>query len=236
VVFRRRSKRTFGEILIGIFYPRGGWRRAVSYVGHRLSRLPDTPKRISLGIAAGTMVSFTPLFGLHFLLAMLIARVIGGNILAALLGTFFGNPITFPIIAELSVQVGAWILGQGGGMHFPQVMAAMGFAWAEIWYNLVALVTAAEPNWFRLRLFFNRVFLPYLVGGLLPGLIASVVMYYVCLPLIRAYQTRRKNKLRERFIRTRAAAAERASDAEKSGKPQAPTDSTGGDAPPSPPQ
>jgi uncharacterized protein len=185
VVFKRRSRRTFGQFLIEIFYPRGGWRRAASYVGHRLSRLPDRPERIAKGIAAGVMASFTPFFGLHFVIAALIARGIGGNILAGLLATFFGNPLTFPLIVELSVQLGNWILGQGGAMHFPQVMRAFGLATGELWKNLIAIVTGGDTNWFSLRLFFRRVYLPYMVGGIPLGVAVSVIMYYVSLPLIR---------------------------------------------------
>ena len=189
-----------------MLYPRGGWRRAASYMGHRLSRLPDTPERIAKGIAAGMFASCTPLYGLHFVIAALGARVLGGNILAALLGTFLGNPLTFPIIVETSVQLGNWMLGQGSGPHFPQVMAAFGYASAELWGNLWLLVTGGDPNWFRLRLFYNRVWLPYLLGGVPLGLLCGVVVYFVSLPLIRAYQSRRRARLRERFAASRRAA------------------------------
>ncbi len=175
-------------------------------MGHRLSRLPDTPDRIARGIASGMFASCTPLYGLHFVIAALAGRIVGGNILAALLGTFLGNPVTFPLIVETSVQLGSWMLGLGAGMHFPQVMAAFGFAWAELWNNMVALVTGGSPNWFRLRLFFNRVFLPYLLGGVLLGAVSALVVYGVSLPLIRAYQTNRRNRLRERFAASRRAA------------------------------
>lgn len=205
MVFKRRTRRGFGEALLAVIYPRGGWRRAVSYVGHRLSRLPDTPHRIALGVAAGTLSSFTPLFGLHFILAALIARAIGGNILAALLGTFFGNPLTFPLIVEVSVQFGSWILGQSSSMHVPQVMAAFGYAWAEFWGNTVKLLTGQPMRWVRMETFFSQAFLPYLVGGMLPGLLAATVMYGVSLPLIKAYQARRQRKLRQRFERLRQA-------------------------------
>ncbi len=205
MVFKRRTKRRFWEVLVGIFYPKGGWRRAVSYVGHRLSRLPDTPERIARGIAAGTMASFTPMFGLHFILAASIARALRGNIVAALLGTFFGNPITFPLIVMGSVELGNLFLGQAGIVHFPQIMASFGLAWSEIWYNLVALVTGEPQKWDRLALFFRRVFLPYLIGGIIPGIICSVGMYYLSLPLIRTYQKRRRESLRKRFMESRAA-------------------------------
>lgn len=204
MVFRRRTKRSFWQILLAIFYPKGGWRRAVSYIGHRLSRLPDTPERIAIGVAAGVYASFTPLFGLHFILAALLARIMGGNILASLLATFFGNPITFPLIAMGSVELGNWMLGQGGIAHFPQIMASFGMASAELWDNLVAIFTGQPHNWQRLNLFFWRVFLPYLIGGIVPGVICSVAMYYLSLPLIRTYQARRRKALRRRFEESRA--------------------------------
>jgi len=214
VVFRRRTRRSFWQILLAIFYPKGGWRRAASYVGHRLSRLPDTPERIAMGIAAGVFASFTPLFGLHFILAALVARVFGGNILASLLATFVGNPITFPLIAMGSVELGNWMLGQGGIMHFPQIMASFGMATAELSANFVALFTGEEQNWSRLTLFFWRVFLPYLVGGLGPGLLCGLAFYYGSLPLVRAYQSRRREALRRRFAQSRAAAQAQSADPE----------------------
>ena len=87
-------------------YPSGGWLRASSYVWHRLRRLPDDPARVARGIVAGVFISFTPFFGLHFLGAALIAWAIRGNIPAALIATFVGNPLTFPFIATASLEVG----------------------------------------------------------------------------------------------------------------------------------
>lgn len=208
MVFKRRTKRSFWQAVGAAFYPKGGWRRAVSYVGHRLSRLPDTPERIARGVAAGVYASFTPLFGLHFIFAAVLARVMSGNILAALLATFFGNPITFPFIVTGSVELGNWMLGQGGIAHFPQIMASFGMASAELWSNFVALFTGEPQNWHRLNLFFRRVFLPYFIGGIIPGVICSVVMYYLSLPVIRGYQARRRKALRRRFEESRALLAD----------------------------
>ena len=49
----------------------------------------------------------------HFLSAAALAWVLRGNILAALLGTFFGNPFTFPLIVVGAMETGSLILGQG---------------------------------------------------------------------------------------------------------------------------
>jgi uncharacterized protein len=43
------------------------------------------------------------------------------------------------------------------------------------------------------------VFLPYLVGGIVPGLLASAVMYYLSMSLVRAYQNRRRKVLRAKL-------------------------------------
>ena len=56
--------------------PRRGWRRGVEYLSHRVRRLPDTPHRIALGFACGVFGSFTPFFGLHIVLAAVIARLL----------------------------------------------------------------------------------------------------------------------------------------------------------------
>ncbi|MCX8509052.1 MAG: DUF2062 domain-containing protein, partial [Rhodobacteraceae bacterium] len=99
MVFRRRDRRPVLRALTELIFPRGGWKRATQYVIHRLRRLPDPPHRIARGIFAGVFISFTPFFGFHFFGAIAIAMVLRGNVLAALLATFFGNPVTTPLIA-----------------------------------------------------------------------------------------------------------------------------------------
>ena len=53
--------------------------RFVSYYKLKLARLPASPHTIASGFACGSMVSFTPLLGLHFLLAKVFAYIIRGN-------------------------------------------------------------------------------------------------------------------------------------------------------------
>tara|TARA_R110002096_G_scaffold138378_7_gene292027 strand:- start:6516 stop:7118 length:603 start_codon:yes stop_codon:yes gene_type:complete len=172
---------------------------------HRLRRLPDAPHRIARGIFAGVLVSFTPLFGLHFTLAALLAWIMRGNIVAALMATFVGNPITFPFIAAFGVELGNWILGQPGVVSPLKIFTDFGYASAEFWRNIQAIFTPELAHWNRLHNFFRDVFLPYLVGGLVWGVIAALVGYYLSLPLIIAYQNRRKKKLAARLAKRIAA-------------------------------
>lgn len=203
MLFKRRSKRSFKEWLAMLFYPKGGWMRAASYVSHRLRRLPDSPERIAKGIGAGVCISFTPLFGLHFMGAALIAWVFRGNIFASLLATFFGNPLTFPFIVAASTELGSVLLGTPDALPLTQLTVAFGQASGELTANFWAIFDGSPMHWERFFRFFHKVFLPYLLGGLVAGSVAGVIGYFVSLPLIRAYQARRRKKMRARFERMR---------------------------------
>ncbi|MEO0991335.1 MAG: DUF2062 domain-containing protein, partial [Pseudomonadota bacterium] len=111
MVFKRRTPRTWLQSTREFLWPRGGWTRASTYVLLRLRRLPDPPHRIARGIFAGVFVSFSPFFGLHFVLAALLTKMMRGNIIASLLATFIGNPLTYVPIAVISLQTGHFLLG-----------------------------------------------------------------------------------------------------------------------------
>lgn len=205
MVFKRRNPRSYLQMLAEAFWPRGGWTRAFHYVKHRIRRLPDDPHRIARGVGAGVFVSFTPLFGLHFISAVITAKTVRGNILAALLGTFFGNPVTFPIIAFTSMKFGHLILGTSfdESQHATLFGKFVG-AGEDLKHNFLAVFTDATTQWGNLYNFWNEIFLPYLVGGLLPGIVAGVVSYYLSAPLIAAYQKHRRKRLKDRFEKLKA--------------------------------
>lgn len=211
MILKRRNPRTWLRTIAEFFWPRGGWLRASTYVLHRMRRLPDSPERISRGIAAGAFVSFLPLYGLHFLSAALVAWVTRANVLAALLGTFYGNPITFPIMAVSALELGHWLLGGDTSMGFGQVTGAIGRATGELSHNLWAIFTDDVAHWDRLADFFWDVFLPYMLGGTIIGLPSAVILYFLHLPLVRAYQRGRQKRLKQRFdaARERARASAR---------------------------
>jgi len=200
VVFRRREKRGWLQLLTELVYPRGGWGRAAQYVRHRLQRLPDTPERISRGIWAGVFVAFSPFFGLHFILAGLLAKVMRGNVLSALMGTFIGNPLTYVPIGLSSLWTGYWL--QGAPLR-PNVERSFGQMFAragqDLWQNTVALFTPAQADWRGLIRFYDDVFFPYFVGGLVTGALFATLCYLLFLPLIVAYQKRRRSKLRSKL-------------------------------------
>lgn len=190
-------------------WPRGGWRRAGQYVLHRVRRLPDPPHRVGRGVAAGIFISFTPLFGIHFFGAVALAWLIGGNIVAALLATFIGNPLTTPFIAVLSVSLGRWLLGVEGDIGPQAIVSEIARATGELGTNLLAMADGRAAEWTDLRSFLDDIFLPYLVGGIVPGLIAATIGYYLTVPVMRAYQKRREERAAARLAKARNAIARR---------------------------
>lgn len=164
MVFKRRDKRSYVQIARDFVYPKGGFRRAVQYVLHRMRRLPDQPHRIARGVFAGTFVNFPPLYGVQMLSAAGLAWLLRGNILAALLATFLSNPLTTPFIAMGSIKLGHWMLGMDVKLTFEFVVAAFAEAGVQLWYNFCAMFTGDVANWDKLMDLFWLFFWVYSIG------------------------------------------------------------------------
>lgn len=184
-------------------YPDGGFRRATRYVVHRMSRLPDDPRRIARGVFAGTFIAFLPIPGFQFLGGWLLAWLMRGNILASLLATFISNPITTPLIAVFSVGFGRWLLGFRTPLSPEMIGAAFEDAGVEVWHNIEAMFTSAPVRWDSLFGFWDKIYWPYFVGCAGPAIIVALVLYYLTIPLVRAYQHAREKKTKERIERRR---------------------------------
>ena len=91
-------------------------------------------------------------------------------------------------------------------MPLKHVFRAFSQASNQLWHNLTSIFTADVAHWDHLAVFFRGVFLPYLVGGILPGLLAALLGYFLSKPVIAAYQKRRlrKMQLSPRALRRKA--------------------------------
>jgi uncharacterized protein (DUF2062 family) len=210
VVFKRRDPRPWWRMAKEFLWPRGGWGRAFHYIKHRLRRLPDSPHKISRGIMVGVFTTFTPFYGIHFVIAAILARAVHGNILAALLATFFGNPLTYVPIGAVALKTGHFLLGTKLNREVDEsLLRKFGGAGQDLMYNLWYMFSDRPTNWSHLGRFWDEVFFPYMIGGIVPGVIAGVVAYYISLPLIAAYQKRRMGTIKKKLedLRRKAAAA-----------------------------
>ena len=176
----------------------GGWLRSGRYRWLQVLRLSDSPHRISRGVFAGVFIAFTPFFGLHFVLAPLLALLLNGSVMASLVAVLVCNPITFPAMAFASYRLGTIILEGSPASDSAEVAVEGGIA--AIRENLIALVTKAEFDVNAVAEVFGVIFLPYLAGGLLLGAAAGTVLGWLSYRLISAYRMRRL-KLRGRVGR-----------------------------------
>lgn len=180
----------------------------------RLKRLPDSPHKVALGFASGAFVTFSPFFGLHFLLAAGLAFVLRGNVLAALIGTFIGNPITFPFIGAISYRLGLFLTGQDADQTaWHKVSNGLSDAFWAVWSSLKSLAGYPPSKWDGFLEFWNAIIVPYTIGGLIPGFITGVTVYFMTKPLIRAYQNRRKGRLLAKLKELREKRAKKIEDA-----------------------
>ena len=148
-----------------------GWRRSVQYFWFRLRRLTATPHAIALGVSFGVFASFTPFMGLHLVLALGLAYLFGGSLLAATLGTAAGNPLTFPLIWMAGYGVGDFLLGTVGAIE-----RDVG--------HLFGRVDVSEPFLFVLT-----------VGSVPLGVLTATMCYFPVRILVAGFQASRRQRL-----------------------------------------
>ena len=208
-MFKRRERRSIFRFFYEVIFSFKGISRAIGYVGIRLKRIPDTPHKISLGMSCGIFASFTPLFGLHFLIAGLLSYVLRANVLASLIGTFIGNPITFPIITVFNLKLGEWILGSNeyssgdGGKIFEGFLDFIFL----IYKSLFTEGSIGENSVPRMNEFLYGVFIPYSLGGLILGISVAIISYFLLRPLVSTYKKKRDSlkarRLKKKLMRKR---------------------------------
>lgn len=181
MILKRAKSEAFLTRLRLIFWPRRSFSRSLAYFGKRIARLRASPEAIALGLAAGVFSACTPLLGLHIMIALVIAWLISGNLVAAALGTAFCNPLTFPFIIAGDIKLGSLI------QHQPPVKPLLSEAASETIGNLWSLE--------HLSRLWQPVLKPMLVGSIPIGIICAVISYFICAYAVRLFKERRSAKM-----------------------------------------
>ena len=122
-------------------------------------------------------------------------------------GNIFWNPLTYVPIGLVSLQTGHWILGAELNEEAHRSFGGKFVdAWSDLWGNLKAWLFGGDTDWAGLHVFYDEVFFPYLIGGIVPGIIAATICYYLSVPVIRAYQARRRGAIKAKFDALKAKA------------------------------
>ncbi len=147
----------------------------------RLLALDDPPERTALAFSIGVFIAFSPLLGLHTILATLIAFLFRFNKIAVYTGTFINNPfLTLVPIIISSYAIGAFLLGR------PLRIPAQGLALLEEPHLLTG-------DYYR-KLFHEswHIVWPFCIGGTVLSVVCSLIAYPVTSSLLRAPKRNRK--------------------------------------------
>ena len=192
-LFRRRSPRDLLTKTKETVWPSMGWIRTFDYYRHRIFRTGDSTYKITAGLSIGVAVSFTPFLGTHFVQSLFASWFIRANYVAALAGTIFGNPWTFPFIFLATYSLGV------------NICELLGF------HDFVALpdteTSSDNPMAFLKYMFSNplKLLLPMTLGGYILAFLSWFVAYglllYPVKTMRRAYKKERLKRIYRRQIR-----------------------------------
>lgn len=188
-LFSPRQRPGFLRRVSGWFWPRCGWRRSIVYLGHRVARVKASPHRIAAGLSCGIAIGLTPLYGLQFLLASLLAALFRGSVVVSLIGTFIANPWTIPLIWLVTFEIGDAILGGTGIAGFEQESAIDHFA------DVAAAFSNGDMELFGKEVW--PVWFAMFVGSLPLAAAGGGVSYWPVRRLVRAYHQRRASRRAE---------------------------------------
>lgn len=139
----------------------------------RLKRIPSSSHRVALGCALGVFAIFTPFLGFQMMLAALLAALFRGNIVASAIGTFAGNPLTYPVIWVSTFTVGNLLLGASANAeishHLQSGAQALGQSLRRGSADGVA--SAVEGLWPILK--------PMALGSLPLGGLTAILTYFI---------------------------------------------------------
>ena len=169
----RRDPAPWSEKIRVWLWPRRTWSRSARYVLHRLRRLRTTPHKIALGCACGVFASFTPYIGGHFILGAFLAWITRSSMLASALGTFFGNPLTFPFIWLATFHLGSWVLGQ------PSHIGEINISSSVFDYSM-------DQFWPLIK--------PMTIGSIPLGILAGTIAYFIVRKVSESYRRKRRRR------------------------------------------
>lgn len=200
MLMKRRTPPSWFEWLRVWVWPRRSWMRSGQYVTKRILRLTASPHSVAAGVAAGAFTSFTPFMGLHFLLAAIFAWLVRGNLIASALGTFIGNPLTFPFIWAATYKTGQFVLQADTAGEAPALGRAMKRVMAACW-NLdgTAALSALGNIW-------TPILYPMLIGGMIVGPLVTIPLYLLTKRAALMFRESRRDKLMTKAAEIKAKA------------------------------
>lgn len=143
----------------------------------RFIKLKGAPREIALGFALGLMVGMSPFFGMHIIIAVMLASLLGWSKIAAAIAVNITNVATAPLIYPITYLVGSKITGLGHHVQWPEAIS----------FSAFKLLLKKSPI----------IIVDLCVGGLILGIPIAIVGYYLSFRAITLYRERIKKRLKE---------------------------------------
>lgn len=175
MILGSRQHKGRAQAAMRLVRPRKGHYRTLKYWAKRFMRIRATPHALALGAAIGVFAAFSPALGAHFLFALALAFLLGGNLVAAGLGTAAANPLTFPLMIAGDYELGRLIVGEGHQpLQFSEIMARLThFEFTGMWDQLVK---------------------PLFAGSLVLGAVFAIAVYGMIYFAAKAYGASKDRK------------------------------------------
>lgn len=158
--------------------------RAAKYYYLKFLRLQGDPHSLALGVAIGLFVGITPTIPLHTALIIILAWILRGNILAALIAaTAISNPLTWLPQYYFSWRVGNWLLP--GRLSWERIHGLLG---------LFASDAGFTQNLAILGQLGLEAVAVMLVGGILLAIPFTCAGYLLSFKFFRALRKKRQEK------------------------------------------
>jgi len=128
----------------------------------------SSPEVIAASFAIGVAISFTPLLGLHWIIALLLAVILRLNKVDVLLGTLVVNPLTLPAIVAVAIPIGRLLLRarREAIAHLP---------WHEMFRRSFWTTAAPTMKAIGLQMAVGLVFLAVTVGSLTYVILVNLI-------------------------------------------------------------
>jgi len=150
-------------------------REALQKFLDRLLHVHDTPHRTALAFALGVFLGFSPLLGLHTILGLALAFLLGLNRVAVIVGIYSDLPWIMPQWYALTTAMGAWLMGTGIPSGYTVRLR-----------NLFELSLFSGEFWTRLASLLEPLLWPFAVGSAIGAAILAGVAYWIALGFIEA--------------------------------------------------
>jgi len=139
----------------------------------RIRDLQGDPQYVATGMAIGVFVAVTPTIPFHTAIALALAFIFKGSKAAAVIGVWFSNPLTIPVLYYGSYKIGTLLLRSPlpYDIHFESISELL---------DLGLDVTLAM-----------------LVGGALLGIIPAAIVYFVTFRVVIRLRERAQQRAQE---------------------------------------